>query len=139
MTHNFKLSEFFTWPYRLRSMSEADKVKATNMMLSHVNLDHIDRVYLLAKKLQEIRNDFADTFGDTPFIITCWLRSPEWEKYRGRNGSSQHTKGHAVDFVPVKWQLEHREWMAERLKDWPGGMKIYTWGVHIDLGPKRRW
>ena len=138
MTRNFTLPEFFTWPYRL-NLSESDKVKATNMMLQHVTVKHIDMVIDLVEELQDIRDDFADAFGETPFIVTCWLRSPEWERYRGRNGSSQHTQGHAVDFVPRKWQKVHRDWMKERLKDWEGGMKVYSWGVHIDFGQKRRW
>ena len=138
MTRNFTLPEFLTWPYRHR-MSDTDKVKATNEMLQHMTLEHVKNGLIIALYMQDIRNDFADAFGDTPFIVTCWLRSPSWERYRGRNGSSKHTKGHAVDFVPRKWQKVHRDWMKERLKDWGGGMKVYSWGVHIDLGKKRRW
>lgn len=120
-------------------MSQEDRVKATNEMLGHVTHHHIEEAQRIAAYLQDIRDDFSDTFGDTPFFITCWLRSPAWERYKRRDGSSKHTEGHAVDFVPAKWEKVHSDWMEKRLKDWDGGFGMYSWGVHLDLGTKRRF
>lgn len=41
--------------------------------------------------------DYARHEAGIPFIINSAYRSVEWEKSRGRNGLSSHTKGKAVD------------------------------------------
>ena len=139
MTRNFKFSEFLRWPYRQVNMSDSDRIKATNLMLEHMTIDHVLQAERLAKEAQTIRNDFAAQFGETPFTVLCWLRAPKWETYRKRNGKTTHQYGFAGDFRPAKWEKVHQDWMNQRLKDWDGGMKVYSWGFHIDLGRKRRW
>jgi uncharacterized protein YcbK (DUF882 family) len=120
-------------------MSDSDTALAHKLIRENITLEHVRQAQRITARLQEIRNDFADTFGETPFIITCWLRPVAWELHRGRSGKGTHPEGHAIDFVPRKWEQEHKDWMAKRLENWNGGMKIYSWGVHIDLGRKRRW
>lgn len=51
-------------------------------------------------------------------------------------GHSMHEQGKAMDialhcFKPglIKYLENH----------WGGGMGIYSWGIHLDIGPKRRW
>jgi uncharacterized protein YcbK (DUF882 family) len=138
MTPNFSLSELITWPDH-HPMSDADTALAHRLIRENITLEHVRQAQRITARLQEVRNDFADAFGDTPFIITCWLRPIAWEQHRNRSGNSQHTTGNAIDFVPRLWQPQHREWMRERLHDWNGGMKIYNTFIHIDLGRKRRW
>lgn len=44
-----------------------------------------------------LKLDIARHIYDDPITITSAFRSTEWEKQQGRNGSSSHTKGLAVD------------------------------------------
>jgi uncharacterized protein YcbK (DUF882 family) len=37
-------------------------------------------------------------------------------------------------FSDLKPGLKEKLW-----KEWPGGMGLYSWGIHLDPGPYRRW
>jgi uncharacterized protein YcbK (DUF882 family) len=50
-------------------------------------MDHV-----LMKKL-----DIARQVAGLPFIVTSGFRSKIWEKEQGRDGTSSHTKGLAID------------------------------------------
>jgi uncharacterized protein YcbK (DUF882 family) len=41
--------------------------------------------------------DIARQVAKVPFVLTSAYRSEEWEKKQGRDGTSSHTKGIAVD------------------------------------------
>lgn len=41
--------------------------------------------------------DTAREIAGIPFVINCAFRSVEWDKGKGRAGTSTHTTGHAVD------------------------------------------
>lgn len=41
--------------------------------------------------------DSARNISGVPFVLTSAYRSKKWEKEQGRDGSSSHTKGIAVD------------------------------------------
>lgn len=139
MTTNFQLHEFINWPERQANMKQSDRDLAHKIIRESVTIENIMEAVELAKELQVIRNDFAKEFGNTPFLVLCWLRPLAWETHRGRNLTSQHISGKAVDFVPTRWQKVHRDWMLNRLKDWSGGMKVYKTFIHLDTGRRRRW
>lgn len=43
------------------------------------------------------RLDFARTIAGIPFVLNSAYRSKEWDISKGRNGTSYHCKGRAVD------------------------------------------
>jgi uncharacterized protein YcbK (DUF882 family) len=51
-----------------------------------------DMDHVLMKKL-----DIARQVAGLPFIVTSGFRSKIWEKEQGRDGTSSHTKGLAID------------------------------------------
>ncbi len=52
--------------------------------------------------------DSARNLSGVPFILTSAYRSKKWEKEQGRDGSSSHTKGIAVDIKCVSSYVRHR-------------------------------
>lgn len=51
-------------------------------------------------------------------------------------GNSRHEKGLAADFA---WRYISPKTLAWLRKNWKGGLGVYNWGVHLDLGTRRRW
>lgn len=94
----------------------------------------------LVQKFEEIRTSISFyTFQDTPITVSSGYRCPRWNSLQpGSSSTSYHLKGLALDlhtprgiilqqFVDLVFS-RHRE---------DGGILIYDWGVHMDLGPKR--
>lgn len=78
------------------------------------------------------------TAHNTPIHISSGYRCPQWNDLVGGSPSSYHKLGMAMDlhtpkgvgyqqFVDIVFS-HHRE---------NGGVLLYDWGTHIDLGPKR--
>ena len=67
---------------------------------------------------------------------SCFFRSKQWEKVKGRSGLSQHTLGRAVD---LSMSASEKAKALDILKDWEGGLGTYPWGLHVDIAKKRRW
>lgn len=151
MTTNFSLVEVTTWA-RHQAMSDADKKKATDLALYEMNDEVEANAKRIAIELQKLRDKInaenPEFKGKLALRILSWFRPKSWELYRKRSGNSQHTKGHAVDFIiigcgPDKAQELMRK-LFEDLKDWNGGLAMSERNnkigfIHIDLGKKRRW
>lgn len=79
-------------------------------------------------------------------IVTSGFRPVEWERRQGRSGTSQHTQGHAVDFVfagqnaqtamQEAWEVISRTWQGGYARKVSGGSYRF---IHVDLGPRRTW
>lgn len=111
LTTNFHLKEFL-----LAGSVQPDK-------------DVLANIKLIANRLQAIRDDLNAHFGFKIGIkITSGYRTKEWELKRGRSGNSQHTKGWAVDIVPVcptSKMEEVKNYIYEKYhKEWSGGFAI---------------
>lgn len=52
--------------------------------------------------------DQARHYAGVPFKINSAFRSVEYEKSKGRNGTSQHTKGNAVDIACYTSNFRYR-------------------------------
>jgi len=151
LTENFKLFEFL-FPENMPKLSH-------EMNITHLQnnpndfVDVILNAQKIAKVLQEIRNNLNEKYNQKIRIrINSGYRCPEWEFHRGRNGKSQHVKGHAVDFVIVceNSQKIMNELYEELNKNFVGGVACKretrngTRGVivfiHLDLrGHEARW
>lgn len=153
LTSNFKLKEAVEWANHISTMSFADKTLAIKLATEAAkDFNTMNNIMRIAIKLQEIRNkinvQFPSYNGNIGIRVTSWLRPVEWEKHRRRNGTSQHTTGHAVDFrvVGVSNADYNRimQWLFNYLNNWDGGLarsmngSNYTF-IHLDLGKKRRW
>lgn len=97
---------------------------------------HVDNILALARRLEEVR----EILGGFPMTITSWYRPEPWNSQVGGARFSRHLSGQAVDFI--RPGLTGRQ-MASRLRDWPGGMGIYSRYpnlLHLDIRPYRaRW
>lgn len=150
---NFNISEMVAWPM-YQGMSAADLTKCTQMIAGAYTTEIALQGERIMNEAQMIRNWINDKHpGENNNIgmrILSGFRPVEWELYRKRSGKSQHTKGHAIDFIVVgvdakKAQVYMHE-IYNRLValDWDGGLaRLYKGGrygfIHIDLGTKRRW
>lgn len=100
---------------------------------------------LLVDTLNPILKPIVDRYKVTT-IVTSGYRPVEWEKRQGRGGASQHTQGHAVDFVfagqnaqkamQEVWEVISRNWHGGYARKVSGG--IYRF-IHVDLGQRRTW
>ncbi len=85
---------------------------------------------------------FRREFGKALRVISTY-RSPAYNRsIAGAADHSLHMEGKAIDLVPVMASVDSMHAMAEKL--WAGGkitggMGIYSWGIHLDIGRKRRW
>lgn len=72
------------------------------------------------------------------------LRCPQWNAMiPGAAANSFHTKGKAADLhprgiTPAKLYAIAEAVMEEMIPG-RGGLGIYDWGIHIDVGPYSRW
>lgn len=132
LTKNFTLFEFIN-----------SKMPSKAIIMNYATLDKMqesekniifENIKAVALTLQKIRDKY-----NLPIIITSGYRCEDWEKYRGRSGDSQHTRGLAVDFYVMS---ENRNLiMNDIMKDYKnfmGGLATKKNGddfifIHIDL------
>lgn len=151
MTQNFSIVEVTTWA-RHQSMNDADRKKATEMAMDAMNDEVEANAIKIANELQKLRDKIntenPEFGGKLGLRILSWFRPKKWELYRKRSGNSQHTKGHAVDFIIVGCEQKKAQELTRKLfndlKDWNGGLAIMERNnnigfIHLDLGKKRRW
>lgn len=110
---NFKLTEF------LRSGDSPDNEQIMNLIA-------------LANRLQLIRDILAK-----PITITSGFRSPEHNKKIGGAVGSLHLSGMAADIQIVDFELVKFFNMLN--VSWSGGLGLYDYHVHVDIGARRRW
>ena len=73
-------------------------------------------------------------------IVHCVNRCPEHNENVGGVKNSKHVKGEAMDFHVRKMPMKELHTIALSSEDiLTGGVGIYDWGVHIDVGTKRIW
>lgn len=78
-----------------------------------------------------------------PLRVVSVYRSPDYNRaLSGTAAKSFHMRGMAVDVAPAHGgvaalhSLAERWWSAGKIT---GGLGIYPWGIHLDIGPRRRW
>lgn len=159
LTPHFRLFEFIHWADKLHNMSASDR--ALSNKLSEENFRYEN--YLLYKAaalfLQNIRNKLNRTsegiINRYGIIVTCGYRPEEWERHRGRTGSSQHTIC-AIDFVVFdrkRNMIDYKKtldiYKNLRSSDFNGGLAVRYVDTknkplgavfcHIDFGVRARW
>lgn len=89
-----------------------------------------------AKQLLTAVNIIREAYG-RPMYPSCFYRSPEWDRAKGRSGKSQHCLNRACDFKDPTGELD--EWclkyldVLERAGLWLEN-PAYTRGwCHLDL------
>lgn len=143
LTKNFKLKEVVGWPDRLPGMSKGDKQKARELAMTALTTQTLANAVHQAIRLQIVRNEVNEWLRQIGcdfsiyILVTCWLRHIQWEEYRGRDGSSIHTKGDATDIVLVGAPTPelHDKVMGkafEKLKVLPGFTQRYDTFIHND-------
>jgi len=114
LTENFNLSE-------LHSKDGSD-------MPSEV----FDNLLILIKKVQKLRSE-----SGLPFKVNSAYRSIEHNKKVKGAVNSLHTKGMAIDIsAPEGTKL--RQFLLSKRENWQGGFGLYSWGVHLDTGQKKK-
>jgi len=91
----------------------------------------------LIYSLQHIRDII-----EKPIIIHCLNRCETHNKNIGGVENSMHIKGMAADFHVKGVSIEdlHTRCMGMYNANFiKGGLGLYDWGVHIDIGKKRNW
>lgn len=77
----------------------------------------------------------------SPLNPSSARRCRYWNAHKGVDGSSksQHLYGNAIDFLVYDRRDQERlAELAEKVGF--GGIGLYDWGVHVDVGPaNRRW
>lgn len=110
---NFKLVEF------VRQGDSPDNEQILNLIA-------------LANRLQLM----SDILGK-PITITSGFRSPQHNQKIGGAVGSLHLSGMAAD---IKVHGMKPDDVFNRLTDiWSGGLGVYDYHVHVDIGPRRRW
>lgn len=110
---NFKIGEF------VRDGDSPDNEQVLNLIA-------------LANRLQLMR----DILGK-PITITSGFRSPEHNKKIGGAVGSLHLSGMAAD-IQVK-DMELVKFFNMLNVSWSGGLGLYDYHVHVDIGQRRRW
>ena len=91
----------------------------------------INNLYRVANRLQAVR----DLLG-RPIIISSGYRTLAHNKEVGGAENSLHINGMAADIsVPGMTPKQ----LHDYLKNWNGGLGLYKYHVHVDIGSKRRW
>jgi len=150
LTRNFTEREVTHWAENVRTMTDSDRKLAIELATFHVERQHWDNAKAIARHMQVIRDAANAHFGfKISLVATSWFRPIKWERHRNRNGSSQHTTGHAIDITvqssqPARNQ-EVMRWIWETFEpNWEGGCAKLERNnvivfIHFDLGANRRW
>lgn len=152
LTQNFFLFEFIYWANKLSNISESDRKLANKLSERFFTYKHYVAYKAAAWHLQSIRNYINRNENEYGIIVTCGHRPIQWEKHRGRKGSSQHTVC-AIDFVVVELKTGIRRYdltleIFNKLnnENYNGGLAVkYTQDrkgaifCHIDYGVRARW
>ena len=142
LARNFTLREVCEWARNLQ-MSDSDRDKAVEMAINELTPEVLVNATIQAQRLQKLRdrlNQLNPGFT-TRIHVTSWFRPMEWELYRDRDGSSQHTKGWATDFT-ITGLPEHLrshamkfavDWLAKYESSYSHGFtKDYETFIHND-------
>lgn len=119
LARNFSLREVCEWSNHLQITPE-DRIKATEMAINQLTPEILVNATIQAQRLQKLRdrlNQLNPGF-ETRIHVTCWYRPVSWEFYRGRDGSSQHTRGWATDFTLTGLPVHLREHAMLFAADW---------------------
>lgn len=71
-----------------------------------------------------------------PMVVSSGYRNKKHNAAVGGVKDSYHTFGKAADFPRHCLSPGLIDWLK---KNWSGGLGVYNWGIHLDIGPKRRW
>ena len=77
------------------------------------------------------RLDIARFHSGVPYIVNSAYRSVEHEKSKGRDGTSSHTKGLAVDLRATNSRARFKI-IEGLLKAGFTRIGVYNWGIHVD-------
>ena len=77
------------------------------------------------------RLDVARFHSGVPYIINSAYRTVEHEKTKGRDGTSSHTKGLAVDLRATNARTKFKI-ITGLLKAGFTRIGVYEWGIHVD-------
>ena len=133
LTKNFNLSEF------LYSKWFDKETQALVIMLYNECKSVQYNTQKLANQLQGLRNELG-----VPVIINIAYRPVLYELSKGRDGTSQHTKGEAADItaqgLTPKYVAAKIEQLISSGDMLQGGLGVYPTFVHYDIRKTRaRW
>ena len=135
LTKNFTLEDF---------VGAKGNEHCIMMAQNRLTPEIVENIQRIAKKLQEVQ-DYANLITPCYIIVTSGFRPKEWEKLKGRSGTSQHTKGHAADFRIIPQNKSVAESFNEKIYKWlldthDGGVSRKKGSfIHVDFGKKRTW
>ena len=152
LTQNFTLSEMVDWANNV-GMSASDRALAIRLARETFKPKQVEQYRYMARTLQMLRDaanaHFNEYMGGIRLRITSAHRPIEWERHRGRNGTSEHVRC-AVDFiaiVPNGTQGDVNRVMSfiwRLCQNWEGGYarsfhnNNYRF-IHLDFGRRRTW
>jgi len=126
LTKNFNLSEF------LRSKWFDKETQAKVIMLYNETNSIQHNIQKLANQLQTLRNELG-----VPVIINIAYRPVFYEVSKGRDGTSQHTKGKAADITAQGLKPKYVAAKIEQLISsgdmLQGGLGVYPTFCHYDI------
>ena len=77
-----------------------------------------------------------------PLRVNSGLRCDTWNRLQGGAIGSYHRTGQAIDLsgnISPSKLLQIAQSVQEKIIPGRGGLGLYSWGIHEDSGPKRRW
>ena len=126
LTKNFNLREFLYSKW-------FDKETQSKVISLYNNTDSIKHnIQKLANQLQALRNELG-----VPVIINIAYRPVFYELSKGRDGTSQHTKGKAADITAQGLKSKYVAAKIEQLISsgdmLQGGLGVYSTFCHYDI------
>ena len=82
------------------------------------------------------RLDVSRYHSGVPYIVNSAFRTVEHEKSKGRDGTSSHTKGMAVDLKASNARIKYKI-VIGLLKAGFTRIFVYDWGIHVDCDPDK--
>lgn len=82
------------------------------------------------------RLDQAREIAGVPFIVNSAFRSIEYEKSKGRKGTSSHCKGYAVD-LSCKSSYIREKMLSALIVSGFRRIGIYPTFIHVDIDPDK--
>lgn len=90
-------------------------------------------------ELVDMMQKFRDRIGK-PVVVHCVNRCPDHNAEVGGVQDSKHVDGKGCDFHVRGMSMKELHATALSSEDiLTGGIGLYDWGVHADVGPKRTW